>query len=210
MSNNGRPGTPNGPHLIRTALRFMRKVGRQSHSAPQEVPSDRGDAVRRDSEYLLEHARWLFELHAGRTRSAQQRAAGVMAFAGGLLALAPTALRADPSGAQLGFFIATLSLAVGTIGLAMWSLLPRTTQGPGIPELRQLWAAHQKGGGPVDHVHQIAEAFLLSTRPWEDSVLDFARRDADVRTKRLKWGYATLFGALVSVSVLTTLASLSQ
>lgn len=188
-------------------LRRICVLRRATPPSPEPVADARSD-VRRDSEYLLDQARWLYDLHTERSDSAQRRATAVMAFAGGLLALAPRALESAPSAPQLVALGATLALASLTVVLAMSSLRPRTTQGPSVSELRKLWADHRKPSGPVDHVHQVAEELMLSSKPGEDSPLDSAKKDANIRIKRLKWAYYVLSMALVSASTLTTMTAL--
>lgn len=175
----------------------------------KQHPRER-DALRRDSEYILEQAKWLYDLHAKRARSAQHRATAVMAFAGGLLALTPSGLDQNPSTSELVVFFATLGLSVATAALAMWSLLPRATEGPSIAGLRERWAVHSGQEGPNEQVHQNAEELLRSTDLDENSLLDFAKDDADSRVRRLKWAYWTLASALGAVSVLTSMTALTQ
>lgn len=175
---------------------------------PPEKEVDARAEVRRDSEYLLDQARWLYDLHSARSDSAQRRATAVMAFAGGLLALAPRALDSGPSGLQLVALGATLVFSSMSVVFAMLSLRPRPTKGPSVAELRNLWSNHRKPSGPVDHVHQVAEDLMLSSKPGEDSPLDAAMKDANARIKHLKWAYYVLSMALVAAATLTTATAL--
>lgn len=165
-------------------------------------------ADRAGSQDILEQARWLYGIHAERGNAAQHRGTAVMAFSGGVLALAPNALASSPSPLQWVAFAATVLLAVLTAGLSMGALVPRKSEGPSVADLCNLWVKHQRREGPADRVHQITETLLRTTEPEEPSFLTLTRRDADRRIVWLRTAYWSLGSALVAVCLLTTLSAL--
>lgn len=167
-------------------------------------------AVRAGSQDILDQARWLYGIHADRSNSAQQRATAVMAFAGGVLAITSSAAQDPPTVAQLVAFLGTLVLAVGTVGLAIWSLVPRPSEGPSVSDLRKQWLSHRKSDGEVEHVHQITESLLRAITPEKPSFLTLAREDANRRMKRLRWAYWALGGSLVCLAALSALNTLQS
>lgn len=162
------------------------------------------------SQDVLEQSRWLYGVHAARSNSAQQRATAIMAFAGGVMALGPTALTDEPSTAQWAAFLATMATAVLTVCCAMGSLVPRKTEAPSVNDLRKLFRAHLSTRPTEAPVHQVVETLLRTTEDEKPSLLQLARGEADTRMRRLRWAYWALTGALVAVSSLTTLNALQN
>ncbi len=175
----------------------------QTKSTPPSVDAE----VRAGSQDILDQARWLYGIHADRSNSAQQRATAVMAFAGGVLAITSSVVPESPSSFELFAFFMTLGLAVIAVGLAMWSLVPRPSEGPSVGDLQAQWVGHRAPNGPVEHVHQITESLLRTTAESEPSFLSLARDDANARMKRLRWAYWALGGSLVALSVLSALTA---
>lgn len=171
-----------------------------------ELEKDKAEVARRDTAALLDHARWLLDYHSRRADGAQQRALGVIAFSGALLALAPRTV--SQGGNHLTWvkavYVVATALIILTIGLALGALAPQTTQAPSIGALRKHWHEHlfPHGARRQGRDRDVAETLLLGTDLTRRSPLDFAKDEADSRVRRLRYAYFALTPAIICFGVL--------
>ena len=178
----------------------------------EQIVQARVDAKRetasRDAQSFLEQAKWLMDYHSKRSEGAEQRAVGVIAFSGVLLALLPRgfAPNSHPGGWIIGSYVACAVLILATVFIGISALIPRKTEAPGVSQLREMWHEHLKPPGErrQERHYDIAEMLLVGNSITSKSPVDHAKVEADTRTKRLKHAYYTLALALIAVAALGT------
>lgn len=162
----------------------------------------------RDTQSFLDQAKWLMDYHSKRNDSAEQRAVGVIAFSGVLLAILPRgfAPNSHPGPWIIGTYVVCVALILAAVIMGISALIPRKTEAPGVRQLREMWHEHLEPSGERrrDRHNDIAETLLLGESLTDKSPVDHAKDEADTRTARLKRAYYTLALALIAVAALGT------
>jgi hypothetical protein len=181
---------------------------RQAAETAQVKVDAKAEARIRDTQSFLDQAKWLMEYHTKRSDGAQQRAIGVIAFSGVLLALLPRGFdpNTHPGGWIIRMYVVCAVIILITVFIAISALIPRKTEAPGVSQLREMWHEHLRPAGERsrDRHNDITETLLLGTFLTDKSPVDHAKVEADTRTERLKYAYYTLALALIAVAALGT------